>query len=73
MTSWKPIFLTYLVPAVIGLPLILLWDSLSCRRKLAPCHAMSLSPMLPSQSLRRANSNRRMRRMCPNIVNGGQP
>ena len=39
MTSWMPIFMTYLVPAIIGLPLLILWDSLSHRRRVTVCRS----------------------------------
>ncbi|WP_447983850.1 hypothetical protein [Nitrospira sp. Nam74] len=32
MNSWMLLFVTYVVPAVVGLPLLLLWDRLSHRR-----------------------------------------
>lgn len=73
MRSWMLIFVAYLVPAAIGLPLLLLWDSLSRRRRrigTVPCNG--LGPLFSSQSSLKANSSRRMRRICLDTVNGGQ-
>lgn len=61
MTSWMPIFVAYLVPAVIGLPLLFLSDSRSRRRRLTLC-----------RSSMRGNSARNMRRLCADTVNGGR-
>jgi hypothetical protein len=65
MSSWIPIFVAYLVPAVIGLPLILLWDSLSRRPTWVLSQATSPTQGFPSRSSMRAHSSRRMRRLCP--------
>jgi len=72
MTSWMPIFVAYLVPAVIGLPLLLLWDRLSPERQLALCRTTSSAQTLRSPSSIRGNSSERTRRMCPNTVGGGR-
>lgn len=61
MTSWMLIFAAYLVPAVIVLPLLLLWNSLASRRRLTLCRSST-----------RGNAARRMRRLCVDTLNGGQ-
>jgi hypothetical protein len=72
MSSWMLIFVAYLVPAVIGLPLLLLWDWLLRRRRLALSQATNSVQTSPSRSSMRANSVGRMRRMCLNTANGGR-
>jgi hypothetical protein len=58
MSSWMLIFVAYLVPAVIGLPLLFLWDSLSRRRRLAPCRTTKPVQTVPSRSSLRANERK---------------
>jgi hypothetical protein len=65
MSSWIPIFVAYLVPALIGLPLILLWDSLSRGPRWGLSRATRSTQGFPSRSSMRAHSSRRMRRLCP--------